>query len=44
VAVHNGVVAVAIEASDKQAPGRVAFYDAINLGLIDTLEVGWSTM
>lgn len=40
VAVHQGLVAVAIEAADKQAPGMVAFYDAIDLSLIDTVEVG----
>ncbi|MBT3010138.1 MAG: choice-of-anchor I family protein [Candidatus Thiodiazotropha endolucinida] len=40
VAVYNGVVAVAIEAGDPQAPGLVAFYDAVDLGLIDTREVG----
>lgn len=27
VAVHDGLVAVAIEAEDKQAPGRVVFFD-----------------
>ncbi|MET0070114.1 MAG: choice-of-anchor I family protein [Candidatus Thiodiazotropha sp.] len=40
VAVHKGVVAVAIEADDKQAPGVVAFYDAVDLGLIDSVPVG----
>jgi DNA-binding beta-propeller fold protein YncE len=40
VAVHRDIVAVAIEAEDKQAPGVVAFYDALDLGLIDTVEVG----
>lgn len=40
VAVHKGLVAVAIEAADKQAPGRVAFYDATDLTLIDSVEVG----
>ncbi len=40
VAVHGGVVAVAIEADDKQAPGVVAFYDASDLGLLNTVEVG----
>lgn len=40
VAVHKGIVAVAIEAEDKQAPGLVAFYDALDLGLLDTVEVG----
>ncbi|MES9944374.1 MAG: choice-of-anchor I family protein [Candidatus Thiodiazotropha sp.] len=40
VAVHKGIVAVAIEADDKQAPGLVAFYDALDLTLIDTVPVG----
>ncbi|MES9994315.1 MAG: choice-of-anchor I family protein [Candidatus Thiodiazotropha sp.] len=40
VAVHEGVVAVAIEAEDKQAPGVVAFYDAVDLGLINSVTVG----
>lgn len=40
VAVHQGVVAVAIEADDKQAPGVVAFYDALDLGLIGSVSVG----
>ncbi|MES9971830.1 MAG: choice-of-anchor I family protein [Candidatus Thiodiazotropha sp.] len=40
VAVHRGLVAVAIEADDKQAPGVVAFYDAVDLNLIETVPVG----
>lgn len=40
VAVHKGLVAVAIEADDKQAPGLVAFYDAENLALIHSVTVG----
>ncbi|MET0028408.1 MAG: choice-of-anchor I family protein [Candidatus Thiodiazotropha sp.] len=40
VAVHKGLVAVAIEAEDKQAPGLVAFYDSVGLTLINTVEVG----
>jgi hypothetical protein len=40
VAVFNGLVAVAIEASDKQANGLVAFYRATDLTLINTVEVG----
>jgi hypothetical protein len=40
VAVHEGLVAVAIEAEDKQASGVVAFYDAVNLGLINSVPVG----
>lgn len=40
VAVHNGIVAVAIEAEDKQAPGVVAFYNATDLSLLNSVEVG----
>lgn len=40
VAVHKGIVAVAIEANDKQAPGVVAFYDATDLTLINSVTVG----
>jgi hypothetical protein len=40
VAVHEGIVAVAIEAEDKQAPGVVAFYDAVGLNLISRVPVG----
>jgi len=40
VAVHKGVVAVAIEANDAQAPGVVAFYDAYDLALLKTVTVG----
>jgi hypothetical protein len=40
VAVHRGVVAVAIEAEDKQAAGLVAFYNAVDLELINSVEVG----
>ncbi len=40
VAVHKGVVAVAIEANDKQAPGVVAFYNAGDLTLINSVPVG----
>ena len=40
VAVHKGIVAVAIEAGDKQAPGVVAFYDATSLALLNSVEVG----
>jgi hypothetical protein len=40
VAVHKGIVAVAIEATDKQAPGVVAFYDGVGLGLINSVPVG----
>lgn len=40
VAVHHGVVAVAIEAVNKQAPGMVAFYDARDLTLLNSVSVG----
>jgi hypothetical protein len=40
VAVHKGIVAVAIEAQDKQAPGVVAFYNATDLALINSVTVG----
>lgn len=40
VAVHEGIVAVAIEAVDAQAPGVVAFYDAADLSLLNSVKVG----
>ena len=40
VAVHKGLVAVAIEAVDKQAPGKVAFYNATDLTYINDVAVG----
>lgn len=40
VAVHNGLVAVAIEASPKTDNGRVALYRARDLKLISHVEVG----
>jgi hypothetical protein len=40
VATHDGVVAVAIEADDKQAPGTVAFYRAATLQLVSRVRVG----
>lgn len=40
VAVHKGIVAVAIEADDRQAPGVVAFYDATDLSLLNSVSVG----
>lgn len=40
VDVHKGVVAVAIEANDKQAKGVVAFYDATSLSLLNSVPVG----
>ncbi len=40
VAVSRGIVAVAIEAEDKQANGKVAFYRATDLKLLNIVEVG----
>jgi len=40
VAVHDGLVAVAIEADPKQDPGVVAFYDATGLTLIGSVPAG----
>ena len=40
VAIYKDIVAVAIEAADKQALGKVAFYDAVDLSLINHVEVG----
>ena len=40
VAIYEDIVAVAIEAKNKQSPGLVAFYDATDLNLIDTVTVG----
>jgi hypothetical protein len=40
VAVHDGLVAVAIEASPKTNPGVVAFYDARDLRLLTQATVG----
>jgi hypothetical protein len=40
VAVKHGLVAVAIEANDKQADGVVAFYDAQTFSLLNTITVG----
>lgn len=40
VAVHQGLVAVAIEAVNKQNPGIVAFYDAKTLTFLNSVEVG----
>jgi DNA-binding beta-propeller fold protein YncE len=40
VAVQKGIVAVAIESDDAQADGVVAFYDAVDLGLITSVPVG----
>lgn len=40
VAVNKGIVAVAIEAEDAQAPGVVAFYDASSLDFLKKVDVG----
>lgn len=40
VAVKSGVVAAAVEAVDKQASGRVVFFDAATGAYINDLEVG----
>jgi hypothetical protein len=40
VAVNGGLVAVAIEAENTQAPGLVAFYNAVDLALVGTVEAG----
>lgn len=40
VAVHDGLIAVAIEAVDRQAAGKIAFYDAESLVLLKTVTVG----
>ena len=40
LAVRNGVMAVAIEADDKQAPGYVAFYDTAGNDLLGAVQVG----
>lgn len=40
VAVHDGLVALAIEASPKTNPGVVAFYNAADLRLLETVTVG----
>jgi DNA-binding beta-propeller fold protein YncE len=40
VAVHDGLVALAIEASPKTSPGKVAFYDAATLALRSSVTVG----
>ncbi len=40
IAVYKGLVAVAIEAANKQEPGLVAFYKATDLSLIGTVPVG----
>lgn len=40
VAVHDGLVALAIEASPKTSPGVVAFYNAADLRLLNSVRVG----
>ncbi|MFV1922007.1 MAG: choice-of-anchor I family protein [Methylotenera sp.] len=40
VAVFNGIVAVAIEADNKQDNGTVAFFDATSLVFINSVQVG----
>ena len=40
VAVHDGLVAVAIQATPKTNPGVVAFYNAATLALVNSVAVG----
>lgn len=40
VAVHDGLVALAIQASPKTSPGKVAFLDAATLRILNTVTVG----
>jgi YVTN family beta-propeller protein len=40
VAIHDGLVALAIESSPKTNPGTVAFYNAADLKLINSVRVG----
>ena len=40
VAVHGGIVAVAVEAADRTAPGSVVFYRAATLDVISSVTVG----
>ena len=40
VAVHEGLVALAIEANPKTSPGKVAFYQASDLKLLHSVTVG----
>ena len=40
VAVHDGLVALAIEANPKTSPGTVAFYNATDLRLLGSVTVG----
>lgn len=40
VAVSGNTLAVAVENDDKQAPGRILFYDASSLAYLDSAEAG----
>jgi len=40
VAIHDGLVALAVEAAPKTNPGVVAFYNAADLKLVETVAVG----
>ncbi len=40
VAIHDGLVALAIESSPKTGPGTVAFYNAADLKLVNSVKVG----
>ncbi|WP_306397242.1 choice-of-anchor I family protein [Telluria beijingensis] len=40
VAVHDGLVALAIESNPKTEPGTVAFYNAADLKLVNSVKVG----
>ncbi|MCC2970957.1 choice-of-anchor I family protein [Massilia sp. IC2-476] len=40
VAIHDGLVALAIEAAPKTSPGTVAFYNAADLKLVNSVKVG----
>lgn len=40
VAIHDGLVALAIQASPKTSPGTVAFYNAADLKLVNSVRVG----
>jgi len=40
VAIHDGLVALAVEAKVKTSPGVVAFYNAADLKLLHTVQVG----
>ena len=40
VAVHDGLIALAVEAKVKTSPGVVAFYNAADLKLLSTVKVG----